>query len=274
MKRIGQIASLILLIALAGCKSKELAGNEQKANIQDEKNRFEALINSYGKWDTFVSKATASFANNHLRSTVEIRMVRGEAVQVSLRPLLGIEIGRLLMTTDSVFIYDKYNRRYVAESLQDFSQVLPIDVSPADLQNIILGRLFIFGKENLTANDQADFDFLIGENGDRVLQPQQQYKDFTYRFLLSDKYLTGIQAVHNNTKQQMVCSYADPKYVSNKIVPSLVQITAQGNSHKYTLNINYDVSTTRWDDNISIKKLPVDGYTRLTFTQLYKSLMP
>lgn len=274
MKRIGLITSLILLLALAGCKSKELTGNEQKANIQHEKNRFEELINSYGKWDSFVSKATASFADSRLRSSVEIRMVRGKAVQVSIRPLLGIEIGRLLMTTDSVFIYDKYNRRYVAESLQEFSHVLPVDISPLDLQNVLLGRLFIFGKENLTANDQDDFDFLFGENGDWALQPQQQYKNFTYRFLLNNKFLMGIQAVHNNSTKQIICSYANQKYISNRILPSFVQITAQGNSHKYTLNVNYDASSASWNDNISIQKLPIDGYSRMSFSQLYKSLIP
>ena len=274
MKRTGLIASSILLITLAGCKSKEMIGSEQELSARDEKARFEEVINSYGTWDTFSAKATASFADSRLRSTVEIRMIRDEAVQVSIRPLLGIEIGRLLMTTDSVFIYDKYNKRYVAESLQEFSDVLPVDISPLDLQNILLGRLFIFGKESLTAGDRKDFEFLAGDNGDWALQPEQQYKEFTYRFLLNNKYLMGIQAVHNDSKRQISCSYANQKNVGNKILPSFVQITAQGSTHKYTLSVNYDASSASWNNKISIQKLPVDGYTRMTFSQLYKSLIP
>lgn len=274
MKRTRLIASLILLIIMTGCKSKKATGTEQDIDIQDEKTRFEELMDCYGTWTTFTSKATASFADSRLRSSIEIRMIRGEAIQVSIRPLLGIEIGRLLMTTDSVFIYDKYNKRYVAESLQEFSPVLPVDIAPIDLQSILLGRLFIFGKEILTADDRKDFEYLAGGNGDWALQPEQQYKEFTYRFLLNDKYLMGIQAVHNDSKQQIICSYANQKYAGNKILPSFVQITAQGNSRKYTLSVNYDAASASWDNKISIQKLPVDGYTRMTFSQLYKSLIP
>ena len=106
MKRIGQIAILILLLCLTGCKSKEAAGSRTPAGGKNETERFHELLETYSTWETFTAKASASVSGAGLRSSIEVRMIRGKAVQVSIRPLLGIEIGRLLMTTDSIYIYD------------------------------------------------------------------------------------------------------------------------------------------------------------------------
>ena len=274
MKRIGQIAILILLLSLAGCKSKEVVGSRTQPGEKDEAERFDALLDAYSPWETFTAKGTASFSGAGLRSSIEIRMIRGEAIQVSIRPLLGIEIGRLLMTTDSVYIYDKFNRRYVAESLQTFYNILPVAISPLDLQNILLGQPFIFGQTMLQPSDYKKFDIILGDNEDWALQPQNQYREFTYRFLLNDNNLMGIQAYQNNSPRQISCSYADHRMADGKLLPTFVQVTAQGGSRKYTLNINYDSSSATWDNNIGIEKLPTAGYTIMTFSQLLKSLIP
>lgn len=172
MKRIGQIALLSLFVFLVGCKSKEAVGTLPQPGEKDKTTRFETLLNAYSPWDTFTAKGTASFSGTGLRSSVEIRMIRGKAIQVSIRPLLGIEIGRLLMTTDSIYIYDKFNRRYVAESLQTFYNILPVAITPLDLQNILLGQPFIFGQASLQPSDISKFDILTSDNEDWALQPQ------------------------------------------------------------------------------------------------------
>lgn len=274
MKRIGQIALLSLLILFVGCKSKEAVGTLPQPGEKDKTARFETLLNAYSPWDTFTAKGTASFSGTGLRSSVEIRMIRGKAIQVSIRPLLGIEIGRLLMTTDSIYIYDKFNRRYVAESLQTFYNILPVAITPLDLQNILLGQPFIFGQASLQPSDISKFDILTSANEDWALQPQKQYREFTYRFLLNNNNLMGIQAYQNNTPRQISCSYADHRLADGKLLPAFVQVTAQGSSRKYTLNLNYDISSVTWDNNISIEKQSPAGYTIMTFQQLIKSLIP
>ena len=274
MKRTGQIAILILLLCLTGCKSKEAAGSRTPAGEKNETERFHELLETYSTWETFTAKASASVSGAGLRSSIEVRLIRDKAVQVSIRPLLGIEIGRLLMTTDSIYIYDKFHRRYVAESLQTLYDILPVAVTPLDLQNVLLGQPFIFGETALQPSDYKKFDIISGENGDWALQPQKQYRDFTYRFLLNGNNLLGMQAYQNNTLRQISSTYADHRKADGKVLPSSVQITAQGGSRKYTLNINYDPSSAVWDNNIDIEKLPTTGYTVMTFSQLLKSLIP
>ena len=173
-----------------------------------------------------------------------------------------------------IYIYDKFHRRYVAESLQTLYDILPVAVTPLDLQNVLLGQPFIFGETALQPSDYKKFDIISGENGDWALQPQKQYRDFTYRFLLNGNNLLGMQAYQNNTLRQISSTYADHRKADGKVLPSSVQITAQGGSRKYTLNINYDPSSAVWDNNIGIEKLPTTGYTVMTFSQLLKSLIP
>lgn len=274
MKRIIETAIVILLLCLTGCKSKEVAGTRQPSAAPDKEVLYKGLLDTYTPWETFSAKATASFAGSNLRSSVEIRMVRGKAIQVSIRPLLGIEIARLLMTTDSVFVYDKFNKRYIAEALDGFYDLMPVAITPCELQNILLGRPFIIGDELLTDADMDKFDFVVTNNADWALQPKEQYKLFTYRFLLSGKNLMGLQAYNTNATKQISCSYANQHITGNHALPSFVQLTAQGSSRKYTLSINYDVSTATWDSPFEIEKLPSAGYTIMNFEQLLKSLIP
>ena len=109
------LACLAVLAILAGCKSgKELPPRQSVP--QEVVNNFELLTASYPEWTTFSSKGSATFSfgsGSSLSASTQVRMIRGEALQVSVRVLLGIEVARVYMTADSLFIMDKMQKRYL-----------------------------------------------------------------------------------------------------------------------------------------------------------------
>lgn len=73
------------------------------------------------RYHTMVQRATATVTLDEHRYSMGcgIRMWRNELIVVSVQPMLGIEIGRIEMTQDSVWVFDKMNHRYAVFSYRD-----------------------------------------------------------------------------------------------------------------------------------------------------------
>ena len=84
---------------------------------------------SYPDWNTFSAKGSADLsfgASGSLSASTQLRMVRGEVLQISVRIILGIEVARLYMTPDSLFLVNKMQKQYVAASLQEIGGGCPV----------------------------------------------------------------------------------------------------------------------------------------------------
>ncbi len=275
MKRIIPIVALLSLVVLAGCKTKEGLEEKEPVVTHPEKNRFTDVVENYVPWKSFSSKGTAAIANSYMSSSIEIKMIHGKAMQISLRPVLGIEVGRLLMTADSVYLYDKVNKHYVAESIAVLNKTMPIEVSIQEIQNIFLGRIFLLeNKKDVTVENVGDFAVHSGMNDDWVLEPRKQPNSFAYSFMLHKQTLKEVQATHNTSKQKITCSYDATKKIGQFVIPSALHVATASEGKSYGLNISYDTSTMVWDSNFSIERLSTRGYKRMTLTEMFKKLMP
>jgi hypothetical protein len=68
-----------------------------------------------------------------------IRQRRGDSLFMSLSPGLGIEAARILVTPDSVFIYDRINQRLRYGSLQEAQSRLPAPLAVGRGFDVLLG---------------------------------------------------------------------------------------------------------------------------------------
>ena len=180
------VCSIVLLI-LAGCKGgKELIS--ERPVSQEVRNNFESLMASYPDWNTFSAKGSADLsfgASGSLSASTQLRMVRGEVLQISVRIILGIEVARLYMTPDSLFLVNKMQKQYVAASLQEIGERLSSPVSLQTVQDALLGRIFLLNSAN---NAYGIDDFEVMESGSSrwSLSPKRQDERFGYRFDLDE----------------------------------------------------------------------------------------
>jgi hypothetical protein len=70
-----------------------------------------------------------------------IKIVRDSAIQITVVPAFGIEAGRILLTKDSIFVINRLNKWFIAESwedakLEDFNRL-----KMKELQDVFLGSL-------------------------------------------------------------------------------------------------------------------------------------
>lgn len=274
MKSIYVAVCIVLLSMLAGCKGgKELATHQPVS--REVRNNFEILMASYPEWTTFSAKGSADLGlgkGGSLSTNTQVRMVRGESLQISVRIFLGIEVARLYMTRDSLFVIDKMQRRYVAESLASIGARLSQELSLATVQDALLGRIFLLGSSS-SACRIDDFEVIESGSSRWSLQPRSQDARFGYRFDLNGTKLLSTQLSSAGGSKSIVCHYTDfVKQGTSDNFPTTMQLSLTGLSLPLSLNLGYDASSISWNGKVSIEKLDLSRYTRVSATQLLKEL--
>src|SRR5699024_5265047 len=73
--------------------------------------------------------------------TTYIRMREDSAIWLSIRPLLGIEMMRILITPDSIKLHNNLKNRRIERSISDITEVLHIPFDFSVIQSLIVGNM-------------------------------------------------------------------------------------------------------------------------------------
>ncbi|MDZ4847426.1 MAG: lipoprotein insertase outer membrane protein LolB [Chitinophagales bacterium] len=181
----------ITLLSLSSCKSsKEISGSRSKKNPADS--LLVTLGNSRIQYEWFSAKARVSYEDNSTSKsfTAAIRMRKDSVIWISVTSMLGVEVARLLIHNDSVFLLDRLNKIYRHEPLslleQYFSFPLKIDL----LQKMLVGNALFIAPEQAKIKQEKNKYTVASEN--------EQYK-YTLSFdsdnlAISTEHLTDIQS--------------------------------------------------------------------------------
>ena len=272
MKRIYIITALLLLVTLSGCRQKQqlLSGGTMPVETQpsQEEILYNNMLKNYGTWDTFVAKGNVSLGS--LSSSFELRMIQGKGIMVSLRPLLGIEIARAVITPDSLFAYEKLSKLAIAQSLDELREKYPFLPTLDNMQSAILGEPFIIGEGVLSADNFKDFNYEITE-GCWLMSPRQLPTDGEYLFVCEEDKVIAALGKQVGTSRIVTCEYSDINYNAGRAMPSTFKVTAQGSSRSYTATCS--LHTGSFNTRTSIDRLSASGYRQSTIGDLMKSIL-
>ncbi len=81
------------------------------------------------------------------RFTANIRARRNDSLYMSISPGLGIEVGRMLTTPDSIYVFDRVNNELLYGSVEDAAGLLAVPLAPELLFDGLLG---LFSAEALS----------------------------------------------------------------------------------------------------------------------------
>ena len=74
-------------------------------------------------------------------ATANFRIKKDSLIWLSISPALGIELARVLINTENVFVIDKLNKHYYEYSFDDLSKQYDMDFNFQMIQSVILGNL-------------------------------------------------------------------------------------------------------------------------------------
>jgi len=228
--------------------------------------QLDAIVATLGNWHTMQCGGNMSLSGaKSLSSSMQVRMVRDEAIYISLRPMLGIEVARLLITGDSVYAVDKVHRRYLAEKVSLLTAGIPVTVST--VQDIFLGRSFIIGEGTL--NTALKSQVTVNRVGQQCqLASKQHYKGYGYAFTYdAANHIVSLDIVpEGSTTAAYQVRYGDVQSTTAGMIAGTVNVDARVEGSQFAFALDYD--NMEWNKDVKIDRSVPTHYKRMSAKSL------
>lgn len=275
MKRtIVYLMGFVLLLAVSSCSStKKLASGVSVGNLSQAEYVAE-VINRTPAWEALTAKMTLAVELNGKGPTKvsgTLRIKKGEVIQLSITPLLGIEVARAEITPDGVLVMDRMNKRYVQVSFDELKTLAKADLDFHTLQALFLNEIFLPGKKGLTVSDVAAFS-VVSESSEAWVEVKNP-KRFAYRFrtMIGEGVLKESHIALSGTPYGLSWKYDDFRPLESKQFPSHMLVTFEGGSKPVTADFSLSRFSTNsdWETHTDVPS----RYVKVELQDLLKQLI-
>ena len=263
---------LLLTVVMTACGTFKKAANlpdtttTTQTTPQVITNPCDAIIATLGDWQTLQTGGNIKLsAGSNFSSAIQVRMVRDEAIYISLRPMLGIEVGKLVITADSLYAVDKIHKRYIAEKVSILTSGIPVTVT--DVQDIFLGRPFIIGKGTLS--EALKSQVTASKESPIVLIAKESYKGYGYSFSFDkNNRISSLDIVPaGSSAAAYQVKYSDVRGTKAGNIAHAINVSASIEKKKMAFSLSYkDID---WNGKVKIDKDIPNGYSRMSAKDLF-----
>lgn len=231
-KRLYRIAGITMLVALlASCSTTKTLKKAHSIEGMNETEYVESVITNAGGWNALTAKMSLSVALEGKGSTKvngTLRIKKGEVIQMSIAPVLGIEVARAEIAPDGVLVIDRMNKRYVKVSFSEVKALANADLDFHTLQALFLNELFLPGKGTLSTCDASSYKVEMETDG--VLLDVKKAKRFSYQFLTQapEALLKESIIALTGTPYRLEWKYESFRPLGQKLFPTNMQVAFKG----------------------------------------------
>lgn len=177
--------SIAVIIGFTSCRATKKIVETPNATVklkgQEVIQVFDSVIAHQFYFHYLSAKATVDYTDKTGETNsfdINLRIRQDSAIWISITPLLGIEVSRLLVTSDSVFMLDRVHKTYMKRDLRFFEDQLKTNVSYDMIQAVIVGNYFQYLKNEKLKSLYEEEPFLIlSSMNKRQLRRSQEEKD-------------------------------------------------------------------------------------------------
>lgn len=166
------IIFITILIGLSACHSRKKVTQDTNSKVNRVDSLFQDLKDNEFQvdWMRFSFKASAETSQGNYNFSGQIRMRKDSVVWISISPALGIEMMRLKITTDSVFMINKLKRTYLRENSSFINTFLGTDLDFDMVQSLLLGNDFTYYSQEQFEIKETESDYVFSTISRRKLK--------------------------------------------------------------------------------------------------------
>ena len=274
-RRIFQLLGVALMVAiLASCSTTKSIKKSHSIEGMTETEFVENVMENAGGWNALTAKMSLSLdweGKGETKVSGTLRIKKGEVVQLSIAPLLGIEVARAEISPNGILVIDRMNKRYVEVSFAEVKALAKADLDFHTLQALFLNELFLPGKGDLTARDASSFK--VEPEAEGVWLNVKRAKRFGYHFLteapealLKESYI-GL----NGTPYGLRWKYDDFRALERKQFPVDMELAFEGGRKpvKAALALSRLSTNGDWEARTEVSK----KYEKVELEEILKILL-
>lgn len=117
----------------------------QDRSVQDLLDRLDSA-SFKANWMNAKASVTTIQEGSETSFNITLRAKKDSMIWVSISPLLGIEVARVLITPDSVLFLDRLHNKYEANTFETINKLLQLKVNFEIVQSLLVGNFFAYKK--------------------------------------------------------------------------------------------------------------------------------
>lgn len=255
------VSTLVATLVLGSCSTTKKAGETTVTDAAISlplKQRLVNTLDSYKDWSTFrTSGKIVIGGKQQFSSTMQLSMVKGKSISVSIRPLLGIEMGKIFITSDSIIVLNKFEKYYIAENLKMISNGIPMNIN--DMQNIFLARMFELGKGALKADAPTLKSIEKGEGSMMNVTLVPENLGFSYTFAVKgNNEVKALKVSLDGVSKDYYVNYYDHSSTDYGKIANTFELSSMMDGQKISLKLEYDPMYEEWDKPFT-ERMPIDS---------------
>lgn len=274
--RIERLLTIILLaLFVVSCSTTKNAKKADFIEGLSEKEYWENVLSNCGGVEREALTAKMSLVLDVSGKTTKVngtmRIKKGEVIQLSIAPLLGIEIARAEISPYGVLVIDRMNKRYVRVTFTELQELTNAQLDFHTLQALFLNEIFLPGKKDLTSRDLLAFDIeLVGRD---VRLDVRKTKRFAYTFLMQGteallkESLVGLK----DANYALSWKYENFRSLGQKQFPNTMTLSFMG--LKKPMNATFSLSRLTANSNWESYTKVSDKYEQVKLEDLIKRLL-
>lgn len=274
MRYIGIIGWMVLVLLASSCSSTKTVKKSVSIEGMTETEYVETVISNASDRSALTAKMALTLnldGKGDTKVNGTLRIKRGEVIQLSIAPFLGIEVARAEFSPNGILVIDRMNKRYVQVSFADLGTLLKVDWNFHTLQALFLNELFIPGKLQLTSKDVSAFGLEQLPTG--IWLDVKKSKRFRYRFLTEAPggLLLKSRIELDGTPYGLSWDYADFQPLDEGRFPSVMNLLLNGG--KRPVKVAFKLSRLSTNSDWEVHTQVSDKYEKVELEDLMKILL-
>jgi hypothetical protein len=173
-----------ILSSLSSCGSSRKLGKAELNNPTSE-SLLKVMAARKMNVDWLETKAKLDFSDERqsVKVNATIRMQKDKLIWIAVKKM-GIEVGRVLIRSDSAFVIDRLNGEFYAEPLTWVERTYNIPADLKTIQELLLGNPVFFQTSGYQLTTEPDYFQLSGQGGGLTGKLKVHKTDLTLREML------------------------------------------------------------------------------------------
>lgn len=259
-----------ILFVLGGCKSSQKIATVEAGEAKAHAEFFDSMMEKAFQFETLNARMNAEILipGKEMSSRVDLKMVRDSAFTLSVQPVLGIEVFRLVMDQDSIKIIDRMNRRYLAENYANLKGQTPVVFNYNNLQSLFINHLFYPGEDQVTPAIYPRF--LLDQEGSSAEIRAKDPMGLSYIFRADgEEKLLSTYVTDEKESFALQWVYSDFRITDEQPFPMRMDVNLfTDNSSKGGIRLGF--SRVQTNIPVQIEVTIPDKYKRVTWKEIIK----